>query len=108
MEYQIHIAKPFTVIALTGEVDLKFSPKAREQILKHLSRKDHVLVDLSGVSYIDSSGVASLVEGLQYAKSNNLQFGIVGASPTALKVLKLAKLDQVFTIYDSIGDAQGQ
>jgi len=106
MEYQIQKAEPFVVIALSGEVDLRFSPKAREQILKYLHRSDHVLVDLSGVSYIDSSGVASLVEGLQYAKKHKLKFGIVGASSTALKVLQLARLDQVFTIYDSVSDAQ--
>jgi anti-sigma B factor antagonist len=108
MDYTITTAAPFTVIAFSGEVDLKFSPAAREQILTHLKQKKHVLVDLSGVSYIDSSGVASLVEGLQYAKSHKLRFGIVGASPTALKVLKLAKLDQVFKIYDSINEAQDQ
>jgi anti-sigma B factor antagonist len=106
MEFQIQKADPFVVIVLAGEVDLKFSPKAREQILKYLSRNNHVLVDLSGVSYIDSSGVASLVEGLQYAKKHNLKFALVGASLTALKVLQLARLDQVFTLYDSISDAQ--
>jgi anti-sigma B factor antagonist len=106
MDYQIHTADPFTVIALSGDVDLKFSPKAREQILKHLGINKHVLVDLSRVSYIDSSGVASLVEGLQYAKNKSLKFALVGVSRAAMQVLQIAKLDQVFTIYDSISDAQ--
>ncbi len=108
MEFQIISAEPFTVVALSGEVDLKFSPEAREQILTLLKKNKHVLVDLSAVSYIDSSGVASLVEGLQYANKNSLRFGLVGASRAAMQVLQLAKLDQVFTIYDSINEARNQ
>ena len=90
------------VLSLTGEVDLKFSPQARQQILASLSDKSHVLVDLSEVKYIDSSGVASLVEGLQYAKSNSLHFALSGVSEPAMQVLHLARLDQVFTIHSNV------
>ena len=90
------------VLSLTGEVDLKFSPQAREQILKYLGDKSHVLVDLSEVEYIDSSGVASLVEGLQYAKSNRLQFALTGVSEPAMQVLHLARLDQGFAIHSKV------
>jgi anti-sigma B factor antagonist len=62
----------------------------------------NVMVDLSAVDYIDSSGVASLVEGFQYARSNNLEFGLLGVSDAAMSILKLARLDQVFTIYQSL------
>ena len=106
MDYQIQTAEPFTVIALSGEVDLKYSPKAREQILKYLAKNKDVLVDLSQVSYIDSSGVASLVEGLQFAKNKSLRFALVGVSRAAMQVLQIARLDRVFTIYDSVSAAQ--
>lgn len=106
MKYSTYTEEPFAVIALEGEVDLKFSPKAREQILQLLGRNNHVLVDLSAVSYIDSFGVASLVEGLQYARTNNLQFGLVGVSKAAMQVLQLARLDRVFSIYETVSDAQ--
>ena len=106
MDYQIQTAEPFTVVALSGEVDLKFSPEARKQILKYLGKNKNVLVDLSKVSYIDSSGVAILVEGLQFAKNKALQFALVGVSRAAMQVLQIARLDQVFTIYDTVSDAQ--
>jgi len=106
MDYEIQTAEPFTVIALSGEVDLKYSPKAREQILKYLAKNKHVLVDLSKVSYIDSSGVASLVEGLQFAKNKALKFALVGVSRAAMQVLQIARLDRVFTIYDTVSEAQ--
>ena len=95
----------YLVIALDGEVDLYYSPQARQQILQALEDGESVLVDLSAVEYIDSSGVASLVEGYQLARSRGLGFGLVGVSPAAMQVLQLARLDTVFPIYGDIEEA---
>jgi anti-sigma B factor antagonist len=105
MKYHTRDEGNYTIIALTGDVDLNYSPRAREQILQQLSDRRHVLVDLSGVAYIDSSGIASLIEGLQYAKNNHLSFGLVGVSPAAHQVIQLARLDRVFKIYETVEDA---
>ena len=102
MQYRIETNGPYTIILLSGDVDLQYSPLAREQILKYLNDGRHVMVDLSAVNYIDSSGVASLVEGYQVAKTKSLQFGLLGVSESALQVLQLARLDRVFPIYPSI------
>ncbi len=91
----------YTIIELEGEVDLSCSPDARNSILGVLEGDKSLLVDLAKVSYIDSSGVASLVEGYQTAKKQSLKFGLVGVSDAAMSVLKLARLDQVFPIFDS-------
>jgi anti-sigma B factor antagonist len=104
MEINTRTEGPYTVIALSGEVDLHWSPKLREQLLASIGDKQHVLVDLSQVSYIDSSGVASLVEGFQLAKNNRLRFGLVGVSKSAMQVLQLARLDKVFAIHDTVAD----
>lgn len=93
---------PYTVVALTGDVDLQHSPQARQQILHHVRAGSDVLVDLSAVNYIDSSGVASLVEGFQAAREKGSRFGLTGVSDTAMQVLHLARLDQVFDIRDSV------
>ncbi len=94
----------FTIVALSGEVDLHFSPEARKHILQHLNDNKHVLVDLAEVSYIDSSGIASLVEGFQMARSKQLRFGLLGVSEAARQVLQLARLDKVFPIKDKVAD----
>ena len=104
MKYEISNEGKFTIIALEGEVDLQYSPIAREQILKHLNDNFNVLVNLSGVKYIDSSGIASLVEGYQLAKTFNMQFGLIGVSSSALQVIKLARLDKVFDIRETVDD----
>ncbi len=102
MSYPSEKHGPAMVVSLNGEVDLKVSPQARKQILAHLEANFPVLVDLSAVQYIDSSGVASLVEGLQMAKAKQLGFALTSVSEPAMQVLHLARLDQVFTIHSNI------
>ncbi len=102
MTFTVENTDGFAVVRLDGEIDLSKSPDARKLILKCLKKMNHVMVDLSAVDYIDSSGVASLVEGFQVARSNNLEFGLVGVSDAAMSVLKLARLDKVFEIYASL------
>ncbi len=104
MSFEVYRKSDFTVICLSGEVDLSNSPTARKTILDHLQKRDNMLVDLSAVEYIDSSGIASLVEGYQVAKSLGLEFSLIGVSNTAMNVLRLARLDQVFPIFDSLDD----
>jgi anti-sigma B factor antagonist len=108
MKYPESEKNGYTIISLTGEVDLNFSPTARQQILKCLKQNKNLLVDLSEVEYIDSSGVASLVEGFQVARQQKQQFALVGVSRAAMQVLQLARLDKVFPIFDSIDAAVAQ
>jgi anti-sigma B factor antagonist len=97
------IRKPgAAIVVLKGDVDLESSPTAREVLLKSVEGPDSVLVDLSRVTYIDSSGVASLVEALQAAKRKGGSFALVAASDPTRRVLELARLDKVFTMYASI------
>ena len=105
MSYEVRKVENFSVIMLTGEVDLHCSPQARKVILECVDKNEYVLVDLSSVDYIDSSGVASLVEGYQKARKKDLSFGLVGVSDAAMSVLKLARLDQVFPIFETIEDS---
>ena len=102
MAFPVEEKQGFSIVVLNGEVDLSKSPDARKVILNCLKKKKNVMVDLSAVEYIDSSGVASLVEGFQFARSNDLDFGLLGVSEAAMNVLRLARLDQVFHIYDSL------
>jgi anti-sigma B factor antagonist len=101
MTYRIEDNDDCTLVHLVGEIDLSRSPAAREAILDALQQGRHLLVDLTEVSYIDSSGVASLVEGFQLSRQKRLDFALIGVSDAAMSVLRLARLDQVFPIFDS-------
>jgi len=102
MIYQIEDNAGFAIIHLEGEVDLSRSPVARQAILDCLQARRNVLVDLHAVTYIDSSGVASLVEGFQISRRLSLDFALVGVSDAAMSVLRLARLDQVFPIFATL------
>jgi len=106
MKYPVTQHTTYTVMNLSGEIDLNESPTLRKQILKYINNNDDLLIDLSNVEYIDSSGVASLVEGLQTARTKKINFALVGVSDSALQVLQLARLDSVFTLYESLEDVE--
>jgi anti-sigma B factor antagonist len=104
MEYSVTEQEGAVVAAFRGDVDLEHSPKAREVLLDCVKRGSKVLVDLSGVSYIDSSGVASLVEAFQRARKSGVTFALVSVNAPARRVLELARLDRVFTIHETLAE----
>ncbi len=93
------------VVDLAGEIDLDRAPEVRRLLLDSVGRGRDLLVDLSRVSYIDSSGIASLVEALQTASQIGTGFGLVAVNPAALRVFELARLDKVFVIYPDLDSA---
>lgn len=105
MNYDVANHPNATLVALTGEIDLETSREARKVLLDAVGHGKPLLVDLAGVSYIDSSGVASLVEALQNAKKAGQTFGLVAVSESALRVLQLARLDKIFTIHATQDEA---
>jgi len=96
----------YVLVRLKGEVDLSWSQQVRKTILAALGASNKVGVELSEVSYIDSSGIAALVEGFQNARSKNQQFGLVGVSKAVMAVLQLARLDRVFPIFPDLDTAR--
>jgi anti-sigma B factor antagonist len=105
MAHGSRIERGRLILSLEGEVDLSESPRVRELLLDGVRRRIDVLVDLSRVTYIDSSGVASLIEAFQLARKSGTGFALVAPNPSALRVLQLARLDKVFTIHATLADA---
>ncbi len=93
------------VVRLAGSVDLEHSPKIRQTLLDAVAARVNVFVDLSEVTYIDSSGIACLVEALQAARNHSADLGLVAVSRQAMRVLELARLDMVFSIHDDLACA---
>lgn len=105
MEHRIEEHGEAVVVSLLGDVDLAHSPTARRVLLEWAGRGRPLLVDLGGVTYIDSSGIASLVEVYQLARKQGMRFALVAVSEASLRVLKLARLDQVFPIHADLAAA---
>jgi len=85
-------------IYVCGEVDLSNSTNLRKIILGALKTSEQVTVNLRKVDYIDSSGIAAMVEGLQMANNNDKTFSLAEPSKQVRSILELARLDTVFTI----------
>jgi anti-sigma B factor antagonist len=107
LEVQTREVQKSLVIDIRGDVDLYSSQKMRSAILDGINRQEIPLiaVNLSGVHYIDSSGVATLVEGLQRARSRKCRFVLFGLRQGAKEVLELARLDKIFEICVTEEDA---
>ena len=96
----------YTLVRVSGEVDLSWSQQVRRAILDALGANGHVGVELSQVSYIDSSGIAALVEGFQNARGKGQKFALVGPSKPVMAVLQLARLDKVFPLFADLDSAR--
>src|SRR5260370_38822418 len=92
-----------TIFDVTGDIDLANSPEVRTTLLRQVraTRTPRVVMNLSKVRYIDSSGVASLVEGLKASRDLGLRFILFGLSQTAREVLQLSRLIKIFEVYDN-------
>ena len=88
------------LVDLSGHIDLEHADGVRTALLGCIEKKRDIQVSLAAVDYIDSSGIATLVEAFQLAKENGTGFSLAAVSAQALRVLKLARLDPVFTILD--------
>jgi anti-sigma B factor antagonist len=92
-----------TIFDVSGDIDLANSPAVRKALLKEIrdDRTPRVVMNLSNVRYIDSSGVASLVEGLKAARDVGSRFILFGLSTSAREVLQLSRLLKIFEVYDN-------
>lgn len=91
------------VIEITGDIDLYSSPQVREALLDAVKgKRSPVVVNLEAVTYIDSSGVATLVEGLQLTRGYDGSFRLAGLSARVREVFELARLEKVFAIYGDV------
>lgn len=100
-------ADSITIIEIDGEVDLYSSPDLRKTLLEMTKAKTKaILVDLKNVKYMDSSGVATLVEALQQVGKYNGKLKLVNPRDAVKDVFELSRLDKVFDVYESINDAK--
>jgi anti-sigma B factor antagonist len=97
-----HLDK-ITIFDVSGDIDLATSPDLRKALLRELRelRMPRVVLNLKAVRYIDSSGVASLVEGLKASRDVGARFVLFGLNTTVREVLQLSKLLKIFETYDS-------
>ena len=106
MEIEIVDYKGTKVMELSGEIDMYTSPELRRELMGLLQRKvSPLLVDFKEVSYIDSSGIATFVEGLKGIKTYGGRLKFFSIPDRILEIFNFSKLDRVFEIYRNLDEA---
>lgn len=95
------------VLVVRGEIDLESSPSLWNGIRDRLAEDTELWVHLDGVRYIDSSGIAVLVQGHKHANRAGRVFGLLDPSPQVRNLIELAQLHKLFRIENRAADGDG-
>ncbi|MBX3363769.1 MAG: STAS domain-containing protein [Phycisphaeraceae bacterium] len=94
------------IVVARGDIDMSGSPLLRENLRQALaSRINRVVVDLGGVEYMDSSGLATLVEALKNAKTAGTRLLLCNMRDRVRAIFEIARLDKFFTIASTQDEA---
>jgi anti-sigma B factor antagonist len=99
------------MVRLTGRVDVDSSPDLRDRLRNLLSEAalpQTILVDLAGVPYIETSGIATLIEALRIARHHQIQFRLQGLSGVVLRLFEVTGVLALFDTNNSGQDNSGQ
>jgi anti-sigma B factor antagonist len=95
-----------TVVQVVGEIDVYTAPQLRERLDAEIDAGRYdLVVDLSGVSFMDSTGLGVLVGRLKQIRLNDGSMRLVCSHDRVLKVFVITGLDKVFAIYPTVGEA---
>ena len=90
-------------LVVSGEIDIESSPRLREAIRRGLGNSSVLAIDLRDVPYIDSSGIATLIQGYKHALRDGVEFRLVEPSSQVMAVIELSHLHTFFTVERSEG-----
>ena len=92
-----------TLVSLSGELDLSSAPPLRELLSRVLDddRLHRLVVDLSDLIYLDSTGLSVFVTAHKRASASGVEFSLANPKPSVGQLFKVTALDQVFEIVDS-------
>ncbi len=105
MKHEVRTENDNVIISISGDVDLEFSGDLRSILMENMPKGRSIIVDLSGVDLIDSSGIASLLEAFQDARKKGKDFIIASVNSPVMRVFNLARLETVFDIEESVEGA---
>jgi anti-sigma B factor antagonist len=101
-----HLRDGYAIAKLRGELDIYNAPGLRERLLGILAeRVPRLILDLSGLAFIDSTGISVLVAAERRAHELGGTFSLVGPRKMVAKVLNVTSLDKHFRIFPTVDDA---
>lgn len=87
------------IMTLKGEIDIYTAPKLKEQLNELVGEsKADVIVDLKGVTYMDSTGLGTFVSGLKHAKESDAKLKLIRANDRLIRLFQVTGLDSVIDV----------
>lgn len=94
------------IIEASGEIDVYNSAEIKKLVDAYIARgTNNVLIDMSGVDYLDSSTISVLLAERERLKSSGGRLKLLGLQESPRKVFEIAKIDTIFDIYDNEEEA---
>ena len=95
-----------TVVEVSGEIDVYTAPKLREALLTLVDSGTYrLIVDMSGVEFLDSTGLGVLVGGLKRVRAHDGWIDLVCTQSRILRIFRITGLNKVFSIYETVPEA---
>jgi anti-sigma B factor antagonist len=93
----------YVVVSVEGEIDVYTAPHLRERLIELIDQGYYrIVVDLSRVEFLDSTGLGVLVGGLKRSRGHDGDLALVCNHPRIMKVFEVTGLNKVFSIADSV------
>jgi len=107
-DLQVREQAGWTVLAVVGELDLAAAPKVRQAVITAVGGPSgDVVLDLSAVDFIDSSGLGIVIGALKRVRNRGGRLRVVAAEPQVVKVFELTELDRILPLAASVEEAVG-
>jgi anti-sigma B factor antagonist len=107
MNISIREAGETTIVDVDGRLDLSTSAALRRSLFDKLTVTPKLALNLAAIRYIDSSGIAILIEVLKDSQRLNKQFVLFGLSPAVEQVFRLTHVSRIFQVFNTEQEAVG-
>ena len=102
----IAVGSDCAVLRITGEVDVYTAPQLREQVVQFVnSGVRHIIADLRGVDFLDSTGLGALVGSLKRLRTHDGSFKVVASGGRTLRIFQITGLTRAFALHPTLLDA---
>jgi anti-sigma B factor antagonist len=105
LHLETHPVGTWTVVGVSGEIDVATSTSLQEALDTSLSDQTRVVVDLSGVTFLDSTGLGVLLRAHKRAESTDGELKVVVRHQNVRRVFEVTGLLDVLAVCDSVGEA---
>ncbi|HEY2016665.1 MAG TPA: STAS domain-containing protein [Bryobacteraceae bacterium] len=107
MKISVRDSTAARIVEVTGDVDLGTSRDLRSLLLDSLREVPKLVLNLGAIRYIDSSGIATLIEVLKDSQRLKKEFVLFGLSPAVQQVFRLTHVNSIFSIFETEQQALG-